>query len=252
MLNISIFSQSSSDKSTISSEEIVPDLTVKSASSTNILARFPSDLLETSVDPDIDIKNTPSSDQPAPNETNSHLFQSTKDFEFLEQNLNPILAPIDRLEASKYQSKGIEIENSMRTIEGTTDSERRIPDDFIQKDKDGNASLPTASSISNQMQSKYEGENLEKMLETKEFNVTKSTLETGNSSDTLCSLEMKKHKSCEVGNYINSAAVISSTEEFLRESPSSGAQTQYQSEWPSSDPTNNINQVNLRIVHTKL
>ena len=90
------------------------------------------------------------------------------------------------------------------------------------------------------------------MLETKEFNVTKSTLETGKSSDALCSLEMKKHKSCEVGNYIKSAAVISSTEEFLRESPLSGAQTQYQSEWLSSDPTNNVNQVNLRIIHTKL
>ena len=44
--------------SSISSEEIVPDLTVKSASSTNILERFPSDLLETSVDPDIGNKNT--------------------------------------------------------------------------------------------------------------------------------------------------------------------------------------------------
>ena len=44
--------------SSISSEEIVPDLTVKSASSTNILERFPSDLLETSVDPDIANKNT--------------------------------------------------------------------------------------------------------------------------------------------------------------------------------------------------
>ena len=46
----------------LTSEEIVPDLTVKSASSTNILTRFPSDLLETSVDPDNDAKGVLSSD----------------------------------------------------------------------------------------------------------------------------------------------------------------------------------------------
>ena len=45
-----------SDKSSVRSEEIVPDLTVKSASSTR-LARFPSDLLESSVDPDLDAKD---------------------------------------------------------------------------------------------------------------------------------------------------------------------------------------------------
>ena len=44
-------------KSSSRSEEIVPDLTVKSASGT-ILTRFPSDLLETSVDPDMDTKRT--------------------------------------------------------------------------------------------------------------------------------------------------------------------------------------------------
>ena len=44
-------------KSSSRSDEIVPDLTVKSASGT-ILTRFPSDLLETSVDPDMDTKRT--------------------------------------------------------------------------------------------------------------------------------------------------------------------------------------------------
>ena len=44
-------------KSSSRSEEIVPDLTVKSASDT-ILTRFPSDLLETSVDPDMDTRRT--------------------------------------------------------------------------------------------------------------------------------------------------------------------------------------------------
>ena len=56
----------------MSSEEIVPDLTVKSASSTNILTRFPSDLLETSVDPDNEAKGILSSDASNLPKTSNH------------------------------------------------------------------------------------------------------------------------------------------------------------------------------------
>ena len=56
----------------MSSEEIVPDLTVKSASSTNILTRFPSDLLETSVDPDNESKGILSSDTSNLPKTSNH------------------------------------------------------------------------------------------------------------------------------------------------------------------------------------
>ena len=56
----------------MSSEEIVPDLTVKSASSTNILTRFPSDLLETSVDPDNESKGILSSDASNLPKTSNH------------------------------------------------------------------------------------------------------------------------------------------------------------------------------------
>ena len=72
--------------SSISSEEIVPDLTVKSASSTNILERFPSDLLETSVDPDIGNKNTHSISETGTITTSDGKVQNVKKTSVDEQD----------------------------------------------------------------------------------------------------------------------------------------------------------------------
>ena len=72
--------------SSISSEEIVPDLTVKSASSTNILERFPSDLLETSVDPDIGNKNTHSNSETGTITTSDGMVTNVKKTSVDEQD----------------------------------------------------------------------------------------------------------------------------------------------------------------------
>ena len=72
--------------SSISSEEIVPDLTVKSASSTNILERFPSDLLETSVDPDIGNKNTHSNSETGTITTSDGIVKNVKKASVDEQD----------------------------------------------------------------------------------------------------------------------------------------------------------------------
>ena len=64
----------------------MPDLTVKSASSTNILERFPSDLLETSVDPDIDNKNTYSYSETATITTSDGTVKNVKKASVDEQD----------------------------------------------------------------------------------------------------------------------------------------------------------------------
>ena len=113
----------------MSSEEIVPDLTVKSASSTNILTRFPSDLLETSVDPDNESKGVLRSDasnQPKKgNHSKIDALSSSTDLE----SLDPITAGLknktgggEALEGDKECKENSEdaIENKIIHINSST------------------------------------------------------------------------------------------------------------------------------------
>ena len=105
----------------MSSEEIVPDLTVKSASSTNILTRFPSDLLETSVDPDNESKGILASDASNLPKTSNH-------------------SEIDILSSStKFESTDLSIPGSdkkisdEKTIERTTELNEKMEEEVSKK-----------------------------------------------------------------------------------------------------------------------
>lgn len=202
------------------------------------MTRFPSDLLETSVDPDNDIKDIPSSDIPPSTEIKS--FKPT-----LSQN--------------KYETQqDSKRENSLRTIECAKNNARLHEVDLTLQHKHQRNPLLSTSSLLNQMHPEDQLINLEKVLDSKTFHITTSTLETANSTEITSSLEISKEKEdqlCEVGNNTNRTA-ISFSEEFdsnveaemvrIYNAPpttASAAQSQYQVGGRPSDSTSNVNQV---------
>ena len=185
------------------------------------MTRFPSDLLETSVDPDTDIKDTLSSDIPPfeAADINPQSFKRTtsKECQSLKQNTNLGAFQVNQLGPNKYEAQEIETEHSVRTIECATDSARFREADLTLLHTDKREPLSTASGLLNQThRSEDQLINLENVFDTKTFHVTRSTLETANSTEIPSSLDISKEEedqSYESGNNTNRAE-ISFSEEF--------------------------------------
>ena len=199
-------------KTSISSEEIVPDLTVKSASSTNILTRFPSDLLETSVDPDNDIKISIPSDTSKSSNKNPKLagMSTSEELESLEQNLDVIDSHQNQFDLDCKQEHDITKEDVLKPIDSTKSHE--INSVFESKDRSETLNAPTDSLINTEHQIIRKAE----IVSTRNVHVTTSTLESINHSTNLDSSLKKTEetttKLTETDNYTRSSLFPQYTE----------------------------------------
>ena len=167
-------------KTSISSEEIVPDLTVKSASSTNILTRFPSDLLETSVDPDNDTKVSLTSDSPKLASSNKNpklgTVSTSEELESFDQNLDVIDSNQNQFDLHSKQQHGITREDGFKPKDSAKSHE--INSVFESKDRVGTLN----ASLGNSINTEHQVIRKDDVVPSENIHVTKSTLKTTNHS----------------------------------------------------------------------
>ena len=182
----------------MSSEEIVPDLTVKSASSTNILTRFPSDLLETSVDPDNDVRDAQSSEAPnvSPKTKNPKLgtVSTSEEVESFEHSIDVICSHSTPFTTDGNQDQSSTNRDIFKPIECNIDSAKSHEINQVLAKHDNKDAFNGSSSIFNSANTEDKEISQSSALATKNVHITTSTLETTNNSTELTALIVKSNE----------------------------------------------------------
>jgi hypothetical protein len=241
-------------KTSISSEEIVPDLTVKSASSTNILTRFPSDLLETSVDPDNDTKISLTSDSPklVSSNENLKLVSTSEELESFNQNVDVIDSNQNQFDLHGKQQHNVRKEDGFKP---TTDSAKSLEINSVFESKDRVETLN--ASLGNSINTEHQVIRKADVVPTENVHVTTSTLTTTNHSVNIVP-SLKKNKELKekhIKNDNNASSSLMSLpnqhvkmEEIGNSSTKTSferKQEQHVSEKPSFDLTKEVNKYHV-------